>query len=401
VSFARLAVRVATAILLATTSTPASGQTATASPPVTLYGVVTPDPSALKGASSAELAAPAAVGAQDPKKRVEFVFAPIPIINPTIENGLAIVTGFLYRIDRNDLTTPPSATGVLGFKTTNGSWAGAVVQSLHLRHDQIRLLGVGAYGDINYGFYGIGQSAGDAGTSIELNQSGPVGVVEGLVRVHGPWYVGARYLILHMNVRTEGATIPDGPTFPGIDSDIRTAALGPRIDYDSRDSTFYARRGMQGQGIFSFYDEAVGGRRTYQSYEVYFSRYRPMGRKHVLAWHLSSCGVQGDAPFYDLCLLGRDQDLRGYPLGQYRDRAMLAGQVEWRSELWWRFGAAAFIGGGEVAPDFDRFTLKKILPGGGVGLRFTLATQNHVNLRIDYAWGKNSSALYMGIIEAF
>lgn len=366
-----------------------------------MYGVVPRDPTAVKGSSSAEHAAPAAVDAQDPKKRAEFVLAPIPIINPTIENGLAIVTGYLYRLDRQDLTTQPSATGVAGFKTTNGSWAGAFVQSLHLRHDQIRLVGVGAYGDINYGFYGIGQSAGDAGISIDLNQAGPVGMVEGLLRVRGPWYVGARYLILHMSVRTEGATIPGGPTLPGIDSDIRTAALGPRVDYDSRDSAFYPRVGMQGQAVISFYDEAVGGRRTYQAYELSFNRYRTMGKRHVLAWHVSGCGVDGDAPFYDMCLLGKDQDLRGYPLGQYRDRAMLTAQAEWRTELWWRFGAAAFVGGGEVAADFGALTLKKILPGAGVGLRFTLAPRNHVNLRIDYAWGKNSSALYMGVIEAF
>jgi hypothetical protein len=39
--------------------------------------------------------------------------------------------------------------------------------------------------------------------------------------------------------------------------------------------------------------------------------------------------------------------------------------------------------------------------GGGSGLRFTLAKQDHINLRIDYAWGKNSTALYIGIMEAF
>ena len=38
---------------------------------------------------------------------------------------------------------------------------------------------------------------------------------------------------------------------------------------------------------------------------------------------------------------------------------------------------------------------------GGVGLRFTLAKRNHVNLRIDYAWGKSSTALYVGVAEAF
>lgn len=254
---------------------------------------------------------------------------------------------------------------------------------------------------MNYAFYGIGQTAGAAGVSIELNQAGPVGLIDGLVRIHPQWYVGARYQVLRMMVGTNDVTIPGGPTLPALDARLRTAALGPRIEYDSRDSVFYPRRGMLVQGIASFYGEGVGGQRTYQVYQGWMNTYNAVGSRHVLAWHVGSCGAAGSVTFYDLCVLGKNQDLRGYPVGQYRDRAMIAVQAEWRSELWWRFGSALFIGGGEVAPDFDSFTWKDTLPGGGVGLRFTLAKRNHVNLRVDYAWGKNSSALYVGVAEAF
>ena len=80
---------------------------------------------------------------------------------------------------------------------------------------------------------------------------------------------------------------------------------------------------------------------------------------------------------------------------------MIATQAEWRSEWWWRFGATAFLGAGEVKPDFGAFTWKDALPGGGVGLRFTLAQRNHVNLRVDYAWGRDSTGLYISVAEAF
>jgi surface antigen Omp85-like protein len=369
--------------------------------PVSVYGVVPGDPTGAQGVSSIEQAVPTAVDPTETPKRAELVIAPIPIINPTIENGLAVLGGYLYRLDASDKTTPPSASGVLGFKTTNGSWGAAFVQSLHLSHDKFRLLGVGAYGDVNYAFYGIGQSAGDAGLSIGLNQAGPAGMVEGLVHLGRRWYAGARYFALHMAVTSPEIPIPGGPTLPGVDADIRTASLGPRVDFDSRDNPFYATRGTQLQSIIGLYGEGVGGHRSYQSYQGALNRYHAIGRRSVLAWHASGCGIAGDAPFYDLCLLGKAQDLRGYTLGQYRDRAMLAAQAEWRSELWWRFGATAFFGEGLVAPDFGSFTADGLLPGGGVGLRFTVATQNHVNLRVDYAWGKNSSALYMGVAEAF
>ena len=52
-------------------------------------------------------------------------------------------------------------------------------------------------------------------------------------------------------------------------------------------------------------------------------------------------------------------------------------------------------------PDFGALNWNDALPGGGVGLRFTVAKRNHVNLRADYAWGKDSSAFYVSVLEAF
>lgn len=325
----------------------------------------------------------------------------MPMVNPTLENGISVVGGVLYRLDPNDRETAPSVTGLAGFKTSNDSWGVAAIQSLHLAHDKVRVLAVAAYGDVNYAFYGIGQDAGDSGLSVELNQAGGVLMTDGLLRVWPQWYVGARYQVMHMTVTTDPITIPGGPTLPGADADIRTASLGPRVDFDSRDNPFYPRRGTQIRGIVNFYGEAIGGNRNYQSYEAWVSRYHSIAPKHVLAWHASVCGVDGPVPFYDLCMLGKSQDLRGYAVGQYRDRALLAAQAEWRSELWWRFGATAFFGEGAVAPGLGSFTWDSLLPGGGLGLRFTLAQRNHVNLRADYAWGKDSTALYVGVIEAF
>ena len=376
-------------------------QTAVPDPPVSLYGIVPGDASTVSGASVVEQAGPAAINTPAGSKRGEFVIAPLPIVNPTLDNGFALVLGYLYRLDLQDQTTPPSASGLAGFKTSNGSWAAAALQSLHLAHDRFRILAVVAYSDINYEFFGIGQSAGNAGPSIELNQAGSIGMFEGLVRIAPRWYAGARYQILRMTVGTGSIPLPDGPTLPALDADLRTASLGPRVEYDSRDNPFYPRSGMLMRGIFSFYGEAVGGQRRYQVYEGWLNRYRAIGSRHVLAWHIGACGTDGSVPFYDVCLLGKSQDLRGYTTGQYRDRTMLAAQAEWRSELWWRFGATAFAGAGEVAPDFESFTWKDVLPGTGIGARFILAKRNHVNLRVDYAWGKNSSALYVGVAEAF
>lgn len=42
-----------------------------------------------------------------------------------------------------------------------------------------------------------------------------------------------------------------------------------------------------------------------------------------------------------------------------------------------------------------------MLTSGGLGLRYLASEANNVNLRIDVAWGKDGSAVYFGIGEAF
>jgi hypothetical protein len=369
--------------------------------PVRLYGAVALDPAGAGAATPAGLE----VNAVDPQaastKRGELVLAPLPMINPTLDNGLALVGGYVYRIDRTDLVTPPSFTIVAGFKTSNDSWGTAFAQKLNLMHDRVRLLTVVAYGDVNYEFFGIGEDAGDAGQSIKLNQRGPFVLTDALVRVGSRWYSGARYQILDMSVAAPDVSGTEDPVVPADDLKLRTAGLGPRLQFDSRDSQFYPRHGVHVDAFASFYGSAVGGRRTDQAWQTSISHFLSAGTRNVVAWHGVLCGVEGPAPFYDLCALGKSQDLRGYPIGQYRDSRMVAAQVEWRSEVWWRFGAVLFTGVGAVTPDFSEIAWDSLQPSGGAGLRFTLATRNHVNLRVDYAWGRKSSALYVSVAEAF
>ena len=64
-------------------------------------------------------------------------------------------------------------------------------------------------------------------------------------------------------------------------------------------------------------------------------------------------------------------------------------------------GLVAFGGIGEVAPDGDGFRTDQFLPAGGTGIRFLLSKKFHVNLRTDFAWGKDNFTWSMGVGEAF
>jgi hypothetical protein len=341
----------------------------------------------------------------DSNHKGEFAVAPIPIVNPTIGDGLALAVLYMASFDECKSLSEPSTFGLLGMKTNNGSWMAGAGVNLLLHGDRYRITVGAGEGSLHYPFFGIGNSAGSEGVSIGIAQRSTAYLIEPKVRIFRKWYVGPRYHNIKSRITVDNPSDSDGsralPKPPEEDLDQRTAALGLRLQNDTRDTTFYPRKGSFLDTTLDFYDAAFGGRRSYDSILFSFSKFHGYGSKSVLAVRGSLCSTWGSVPFYDLCELGFSQDLRGYPIGQYRDRRFAASQVEFRRELFWRVGAVAFIGAGEVGKTFGEFRPSNILPGGGLGLRFLLTRRSHVNLRADYAIGRDSHALYVGVTEAF
>lgn len=343
-------------------------------------------------------------------KRFEPLIAPIPIINPTLGNGLALGGGFLYHLNKDDLNSPPSFTGGGGFRTSNGSRGYAFAQKLVLKENKYRLLFAAGRANIHFDFFGIGAASGDAGVSVPIEVTGKGFLFDGSMRVfRRHWFAGVRYYIMRSTVNVDRGNltpsreprIPGRPEIPEIDINLRTAGLGPTLEFDSRSDSFYPRAGSQFRFEASFHGRAIGGRRTYETYEAFYNKFFSVTKKQVLAVHASGCQATGSVPFYDLCFFGQSKDVRGYEVGRYIDRVMIAGQAEYRVELRGRLGAAAFFGAGEVARRWADLRSDALKPGGGVGLRFRLTKQSHINLRVDYGWGIGSRGLYLGVSEAF
>lgn len=87
--------------------------------------------------------------------------------------------------------------------------------------------------------------------------------------------------------------------------------------------------------------------------------------------------------------------------GQYRDKAMLTAQMEYRARLWKRWGMVAFGGVGTIAPEFDQFSWDELLPSVGGGLRYMISGKKRINLGVDFAVGRDTNAFYFRIGEAF
>jgi hemolysin activation/secretion protein len=150
-----------------------------------------------------------------------------------------------------------------------------------------------------------------------------------------------------------------------------------------------------------FFDQSIGSRRQYQYYKVAYNAYRAIGDKQVLAYRGMICSANQRAPFYDLCMFGYDNDLRGYTAGEFQNRRMFATQAELRRQLKGRFAIVGFGGVGSIARRWNEFRSDQLLPAVGAGLRFNLDKKNRINYRIDWAVGRAGHTLSIGVGEAF
>jgi outer membrane translocation and assembly module TamA len=173
--------------------------------------------------------------------------------------------------------------------------------------------------------------------------------------------------------------------------------------YDSRDNNLFPFSGQYITLSNHFYQDWLGGDTEFFNLKLDARAYFNPGQgSHVIAIQGLMQVNTGNPPFMMLSKLGGDELMRGHFQGRYRDRHILAGQVEYRFPIWWRFIGVAFVGVGEVAPEFSAFTLRGLKYSMGGGLRFTLDAKERINIRFDYGYGLHRNhGFYFGISEAF
>src|SRR3954471_8402488 len=75
-------------------------------------------------------------GKQKAEKRGSFVIAPIPISSPAFGSGILLIVGYVFKFDKDDDVSPPSAVGMAGAFTSNGTRALALAGQLYLQENK-------------------------------------------------------------------------------------------------------------------------------------------------------------------------------------------------------------------------------------------------------------------------
>src|ERR1043165_4223613 len=295
------------------------------------------------------------------EKRGSLVIAPIPISSPAFGSGLLLITAYVFKVDKEDQVSPPSWGGVAGAFTNNGSRGLATGAKLYLKENKYQTTIAAMKGRANLDFFGIGRIPGKAPISVPLSIDGSIYFGEFLRNVGKNVFIGPRYQFRRLAARLDGPREPGGFEIPEIDLNSKSAALGFHLQRDQRDSTFYPQEGSLFDFTADFFDQVWGSRREYQTYKIAYNGFYKLAGRKVLAYRSMACSANGSVPFYDLCLFGFNNDLRGYTTGGFQNRRMFATQAEYRIELPKRLGLVAFGGVGGTAKRWSEFRSDQLL----------------------------------------
>ncbi|MGB0525000.1 MAG: BamA/TamA family outer membrane protein [Flammeovirgaceae bacterium] len=327
-----------------------------------------------------------------------IVLVPVAYYSPETRLAGGLGGFYYFRFNKEDTLTRPSNINLAAIITQNRQLILQLPMQLAFQQNTYLFNGEVGYFKFPFRFYGTGNA-------IDLDQFETY--TPNIVRVKGilyrklkeKFFVGPRLRYEYQNMQPfeEGGRLANEEIIGQQGGHY--AGLGLAMLLDQRNNIFTPTKGSYIEFSSLWANKALGS--DYQANEWFLDarKYVPLG-KSVLAGQVYAKYITGDQPFYLLAQMGGYYRMRGYFQGAYRDKTYLTSQLEWRFPIIGRFGAAAFGSVGQVSNDLEIQT-EHLRFAGGFGLRFRFNDQENINLRIDYAMGKDTSGFYFTIAEAF
>jgi hypothetical protein len=333
---------------------------------------------------------------QSAGKSGNWVVAPVPFRNELLGVGLVLGAGYLYGADETQDNSRHSIAAVGGMYAEGGSWSAIAAHRGYWSQQRRRSTLAFATGEL---LYDIELDLADSSRKFGLRQNLSGVALELATRVGKNGWVGIGYRGGDTSVAAPG--LDELPAEFGAGTTITMSSLLLDGEFDSRDSDLYSHSGHYGQIESLISRHEIGADNDYVSVEAEWNSYRSIGTRHVLAWRIAGKLVDGDAPFFAMSWFGAGVDLRGYTPGRYIGESMIAAQAEWRWQATSRWGFVAFGGTGKVSGALGAIHTGSWLPAGGAGVRFRLIKELPLNMRADFAWGRDDSTFTLAIGEAF
>jgi len=340
-------------------------------------------------------------------KIVKFFTSPKYIISPFTfylpETNLVIGAGIkrFYHFG-NDSTTRTSNIAASFQYSLNGQYLFRSQYQVFTKNEKYYINGFLGYSHFPITFYGIGNQ-------IDMSKNEPI--IVDYFRFENSTYrkigrnsfagLGWRYFNM-FNMKTQDNGKMKTENIEG-NKGSRVSGLNISYLFDNRDNILTPSKGVFAQLVYSIHGNITGSSHTFNRWQFdtryYFKPFHK--REDVLAFQGYGFLSVGDVPFNELAQMGGDMIMRGYFMGSYRDKNLLAFQSEYRLQVLKRWGIVGFVGAGGISDAMGDFELKNIMPSYGGGLRFKINRKENVNLRMDYGFGNGQQNIYFFIAEAF
>lgn len=223
-------------------------------------------------------------------------------------------------------------------------------------------------------------------------------------------YAGTLFDVNYIKAKDINPVMEQDEYFQKFKKEYINIGIGGLLQYDSRDDVATPTRGLLLSAIGKLYGKYLGGDYNFGFIELEYRQFKNIFRpRSTLAWVAKTQMGLGNVPYTELPSFGSPFDLRGYYWGQYRDKTMAYGIVEYRhmfgspasyrsGNFWSKLGFVTWVGTGSIAKDV--VSLSKWKFNYGVGLRIQMQPGKNFRLDVGAEPGRGTG-VYFNMTEAF
>lgn len=328
-------------------------------------------------------------------KRFDFSVIGGPHYSSSVKFGLGIVGSGLFRVDPSDKSVSPSNVSVVADFSSSGFYMLGVRGNILFPKEDYRIDFNTGFSSFPSRFWGIGYDAGKQDhyskyTLEEINLR-----ADFLKKLTHNTYLGVITTIRN----TAAKKFKEPEMLQGASKYATALGGGLILSYDSRDFIPNPGRGVYAKVEQQFYPHFMGSSETFYKTEFITRFYKNIWKGGIFAFDMQGIFNSGDVPWGMNAMMGGSYQMRGYFEGRYNDKNLVQTQIELRQHIYKRNGAVVWGGAGNVFPKFGKFRWNNTLPTYGFGYRWEF--KKRVNVRLDYGFGRDESAFYFNINEAF
>ncbi|NRB83501.1 MAG: BamA/TamA family outer membrane protein [Winogradskyella sp.] len=322
-------------------------------------------------------------------KDIKVKIVPYLSYNRTYEFMFGAVPMVMYKANKKDTVSPESISGLMGIYTTNKTWFALAFSKLYLQEDHWRITIGAGLGTANSQF----MSGGTTSNFIDYQTGADFLKLEVQRKIGKNLYFGANYMYTKFNNEFDFDT--------PVNEEVTLNGLGFVFLRDKRDNVYYPRKGSELNLNYTGYLSFMGNDDESSKIELKYNTFFKTNRANdVIALRAYGGFGLGEVPFNNL-LVVEGTDLRGYSMGEYRGKQLIALQGEYRYNFKGNMGLVGFAGFGTIYGSNIESNNGKILPSIGAGYRYTAFPENKMNVGLDVAAGSGDWGIYFRIGEAF